>query len=196
MVVIDRGYIVDLSQTNYIWLIKYIIFENDKNFFSDIVPNSKMPLSSCVLKDLLPKLKVYTKHNFIVLAGAVMSFHYKKIIAIWMVVASGPFATWKTTAIKVGLSLFGCCNNNMFVKSTNQGSSISTLPYGIDDPRAGGKTSGFVELAVDLYNGSPTTNYSISIPILATNFESEMKERWVINKNNLEITIICTVHNL
>ena len=151
-VVIDSGYIVDLSQTNYIWLKKYLIFENDKNFFSDIVPNSKMPLSSCVLKDLLPKLKVYTKHNFIVLAGAVMSFHCKKIIAIWMVVASGQSATWKTTAIKVGLSLFGCCNNNMFVKSTNQGSSISTLPYGIDDPMSWRKdiwicgiSSGFVQ---------------------------------------------------
>ena len=108
--------------------------------FLQIVPNIKMPLPFCVL---LPTLEVCMKHNFIpillVFAGAVMAFHYKKIISLYggcsMVVSSGPSVTGKTTAIKVSISLFGCCNNNMFVKCTNRGflerSSMSTLPYGI-----------------------------------------------------------------
>lgn len=106
-----------------------------------------------------------------------------------MVVAAGPSATGKTTAIRVGLSLFGCANNNVFVKGTNRGflerSSMSTLPYGIDDPKRRSKSNqlDLCELAVDLYNGSPTTNYStgilvpISIPLVATNFNSETEER-------------------
>ena len=109
-----------------------------------------------------------------------------------MIVASGPSATGKSTAIKVGLSLFGSCNNNVFVKGTNRGflerSSMSSLPYGIDDPKTGKSRSkanqlDLCELAVDLYNGSPTTNYNtgvftpLSIPLVATNFESETEER-------------------
>lgn len=53
-------------------------------------------------------------------------------------IASGPSATGKSTAIKAGLSLFGCSNNNLYVKGANRAflgrSSMSTLPYGIDDP--------------------------------------------------------------
>ena len=111
-----------------------------------------------------------------------------------MVVASGPSSTGKSTAIKVGLSLFGCCNNNVFVKGTNRGflerSSMSSFPYGIDDPKTGKSKSkanqlDLFELAVDLFNGSPTTNYScgiltpLSLPVVATNFSSETEERYV-----------------
>ena len=49
-----------------------------------------------------------------------MPFHYQLIVSLYsccsIIVASGP------TGIKVGLNLFGSCNNNMFVKGTNRGS--------------------------------------------------------------------------
>ena len=73
-----------------------------------------------------------------------MFFHYKQIVSTFsIVIASGPPASGKSTAIKAGLSLFGCSNNNLFVKGTNRGflkrSSVSTLPFGIDDPSQGKK---------------------------------------------------------
>ena len=53
-------------------------------------------------------------------------------------IATGPSGTWKSTAIKVALSLFGCSHNSIFVKGTNAGvlerSCRSTIPFGIDDP--------------------------------------------------------------
>jgi hypothetical protein len=196
----EFGTLVDSAQEDHIWLKKDLIYECDKMIVSDIMPTIQTPLTSSVLKTLLIKFKKCLKHNFIpgllVVAGAAMSFHYQLIVSLYsgcsMIVASGPSATGKTTAMRVGLSLFGCCNNNVFVKGTNRGflerSSLSTLPYGIDDPQSGRSRSkanklDLCELAVDLYNGSPTTNYAtgiltpLSIPIVATNFKSEAEER-------------------
>jgi len=61
----------------------------------------------------------------------------------------------------------------MLVKGANRGflerSSMSTLPYGIDDPKNGGRPRSaankldLFELAVDLYKSFPTTNYSSGI---------------------------------
>ncbi|SMN12438.1 hypothetical protein SPBRAN_888 [uncultured Candidatus Thioglobus sp.] len=143
----EKGELVENSPVKYIWLKKELIYE-DKMLVSDIIPTIEIPLTSSVLKILLKKLKICLKHNFIpgllVVAGAAMSFHYNKTVSLYsgcsMILASGPSATGKTTAIKVGLSLFGCCNNNVFVKGTNRAflerSSMSTLPYGIDDPKS------------------------------------------------------------
>ena len=149
-----------------------------------------------MLKDLFIQVNTCLKHNFIpgllMIAGATMAFHYRQIVSTYggcsMMVATGPPATGKSTAIKVGLSLFGCSNNNVFVKGTNRGflerSSISTLPYAIEDPsnrkgKSKANSLDIEELAVDLYNGSPTTNYNsgilqpLSIPLIATNFDGE-----------------------
>ena len=98
---------------------------------SEIMLSIKSPLSSSVLDSMICKLTLCLKHNFIpgllVVAGAAMSFHYQLIVALCsgcsVVVASGPNSTGKITAIKVGLSLFGCCNNNIFVREPTEVSS-------------------------------------------------------------------------
>lgn len=174
---------------SYVWLRRDLISENDKMMVADILPVISVPLANNLM-NMFCSMKQCLKHNFVpgllVISGAVMSFHYTEIIKVYggcsIVVATGPSSTGKTTAIKFGLSLFGCSNNNMFVKGTNRGflerSSMSCLPYGIDDLKITAKSKANMldigELAVDLYNGSPTTNYStgilkpLSIPIIAT----------------------------
>lgn len=114
---------------------------------------------------------------------------------MFLTFATGSPGTGKTTAIRAGLSLFGCANNNMFVKGTKRGflerSSISALPFGIDDPgHAKGKSRAnyldIPELVVDLYNGAPTTNFNtgilvpMSLPVIATNFDTDASSRYVL----------------
>ncbi len=194
----EDGNLKDFPESSHVWLKKELISENDKLLVADILPTISLPLC-CNLNDLFSAVKVCLKHNFIpgllVIAGAAMSFYYTEIVKLYggcsIVVATGPAATGKTTSIKLGLSLFGCSNNNMFVKGTNRGflerSSLSSLPYGIDDPKSKSRSRNNIldisELAVDLYNGSPTTNYStgiltpLSIPIIATNFDGDTDQR-------------------
>ena len=61
-----------------------------------------------------------------------MSFHYRQIVAMYggcsVLVASGPAATGKITAIKAGLSLFGCSNNNV-CQMNKQGLSRKILDF-------------------------------------------------------------------
>ena len=192
------GKLVDDVQDKYVWL-KELVCEDDKILVADIVPNIILPLSSAVLVDLVGQVQCRLKHNFIlallVIAGSAMSFHYRQIVSSFsgcsMIVASGDPACGKSTASKAGLSLFGCSNNNLFVKGTNRGflerSSVSSVPFGIDDPNQGkkGKSRANLldvgELAVDLYNGAPTANYTmgiltpLSIPIVATNFDDDVE---------------------
>ena len=194
------GNLVTSHDDKYVWLKKDLISENDKILVTDIIPCIHLPLSTGVLKELFTQMKVCLKHNLIpalfVVAGAAMSFHYNLIVSLYsgchIVVATGPSSTGKTTSIKAGLSLFGCSNNNMFVKGTNRGflerSSMSSIPYGIDDPKLGKSKSkanqlDIAELAVDLFNGSPTANYNtgvlnpLSLPLIATNFDADTEER-------------------
>lgn len=197
-ITIDEDGILKDFPESYVWLKKELISDSDRLLVTDILPTISVPLK-CSLMDLFIQARVCLKHNFIpallVIAGAAMSFHYTQLVKTYggcsITVATGSSGTGKTTALKLGLSLFGCSNNNMFVKGTNRGflerSSISSLPYGIDDPKLKSKSKAnqldISELAVDLYNGSPTTNYStgiltpLSIPIIATNFDSYTEER-------------------
>ena len=195
------GNLVDGVQEKYVWFKKELVCEGDKIFVADIVPYITLPLSSAVLVDLMNQVQRCLKHNFIpallVIAGSAMSFHYRQIVSTFlgcsMIVASGPPAYGKSTDIKAGLSLFGCSSNNVFVKGTNrvflERSSVSSLQFGIGDPCQGkkGKSRANLldigELAVDLYNGAPTANYStgiltpLSLPIVATNFTDDVEER-------------------
>ncbi len=109
--------------------------------------------------------------------------------------ATGPAETGKSTAIRTGLSLFGCDEIGRFAKGTNaiflERSSVSSLPYGIDDPALGGgrkgKTKsnvlGVGELIIDLYNGARSGNMKTgcvkprSVPIIATSFDMEDLDR-------------------
>lgn len=196
----EDGRLVQSPGNEYVWLKKELVSENDKMLVSDIIPHINLPLSTSCLRGLISQLEACLKHNFIpslmVIAGTMMAFHYLQIVATYggcsLTIASGPPATGKTTAIRAGLALCGCANNNMFVKGTNRGflerSSMSTLPYGIDDPgHSKGKSRAnnldLTELVVDLYNGAPTTNYStgvlipLSLPIVATNFDQDSSTR-------------------
>ena len=78
----------------------------------------------------------------LVLAGTLMAFHYHSVVHIYggcsTTVATGCSETGKSTAIRAALSLFGCDDIGRYVKGTNaaflERSSLSTLPYSIDDP--------------------------------------------------------------
>ena len=132
----EDGCLVQSPGNEYVWLKKELVSENDKMLVSDIIPHINLPLSTSCLGGLV---EACLKHNFIpslmVIAGTMMSFHYVQIVATYggcsLTIASGPPATGKTTAIRAGLALCGCANNNMFVKGTNRGflerSSMSTL---------------------------------------------------------------------
>lgn len=202
-IVIDEdGRLVDVDSNSYVW-IKELLSANDKILVSDILPSINLPISSLCLRDMYDEIKPCLKHNLIpaliVISGGVMCFHYPQIISTYggccMVVATGEPATGKTKSVELALSTSGVPNNNLFVKGTNRAflerSAISTLPYGIDDPCSGkkGKSKAnqldIEELSVDLYNGSPTTNYNtgilkpLSIPVVASNFSNISDVRYV-----------------
>ena len=179
-VIDEDGELIDFCRDTHVWIDKELISDNDKILVSDTLPKIHVPLSVSVLKEIFLQIQACLKHNLIpgllIIAGAAMAFHYRQIVSTYggcsIMVATGPPATGKSTAIKVGLSLFGCSNNNVFVKGTNRGflerSSISSLPYAIEDPsnRKGKSRANYLdieELAVDLYNGSSTTNFNAGI---------------------------------
>ena len=143
----EYGNLMDFPSSSYVWLKKDLLSDSDKILVTDILPKIQVPFQ-CNLMELFLSLEKCLKHNFIpcilVIAGAAMSFHYKKVVEVFggcsIVVATGAAATGKSTAVKAGLSIMGCANNNMFVKGTNRAllerSSLSCLPYGIDDPKS------------------------------------------------------------
>ena len=196
---------MDVPRSEYVWIQKELVSENDKIHVSNniIVPCTIiLPLLTNTLGELVSQLEGCLKHNLIPFTSSCC--WYNNVLALsasrsylrWMrfAIATGPPGTGKTTAIRAGLSLFGCANNNMFVKGTNQGflekSSISALLFGIDDPgHAKGKSRAnhldIPELVVNLYNSAPTTNFNtgilvpMSLPILATNFDTDSSSRYV-----------------
>ena len=192
-----------ITSHSYAWIRKELISESDKLLVSDILPCIRLPISSLCLRDMFDEIKPCLKHNLIpalmVISGGVMCFHYAQVLATYggccMVVASGEPATGKSCSIQLALSTSGVSNNNLFVRGTNrtmlERSSLSTLPYGIDDLCSGKKAKNkpnqldIEELAVNLYNGSPTTNYNslpgtlkpLSIPLVASNLNSVSETR-------------------
>ncbi len=78
----------------------------------------------------------------------------------------------------------------MYVKGSNafflERSSVSSLPYAIDDPPKATSKGGSVDinsLIVDLYNGCKTANLRsgplkpISLPLIASNYNLDKEER-------------------
>ena len=88
-----------------------------------------------------------------------------------------------SSSLKVGLSLTGGQKRAFYARGTNayflEQSSLSCLPFGIDDPNmstyAGKKQLDVGELVVDLHNGTKTANLRSgalqpsSAPLIATN---------------------------
>ncbi len=186
----------------YVWLGSEIVDTNSKLSVRDICPIINVPLDSVPLNRLIHLLHICLKHNFIcslvVLGATVMAFHYTSIVELYggcpIPIACGPSEAGKTTAILAGLSICGSSNTSHYVKGTNafflERSSLSTLPYGIDDPNIGiggaKSKANFLdisELIIDLYNGAKTGNSlkgartPLSIPIIATNFSIKSDPR-------------------
>ena len=106
-------------QSTYIWLDRSLLGEIG-NVPSNDLPAINLPLYSSLvsaspLVRLLSVMKIVQKHNFIssvlVIAGGVMSLHYKTLTQAYagcpILVSHGPAETGKTTAIKAALSLTG-----------------------------------------------------------------------------------------
>ena len=82
---------------------------------TDIYPKITLPLGTASLQQLMSLLKIVLKHNFInallVIAGGVMATHYSAVIRVnsgcYMLIASGPSETGKSTAIRSALALTG-----------------------------------------------------------------------------------------
>lgn len=189
------------ANSSLVWLDKDLVFENDKIRSGDISPAISLPLSVGGLLELVSTMESITKHNFIpallVVAGVAMAFHYEAVVELYggcpITVATGESETGKSTAIRAGLSLFGCDEICRYVKGTNaafmERASRSTLPFGIEDPAKGkhGKSKAnqldISELIIDLYNGVRSANLKTgslkpqSVPVLASNFDVEELDR-------------------
>ena len=184
-----------LSDCSLTWLKREMFVDSDKIVSDDICSTIVLPLSNEAAVDFYVSLKRCLNHNclpgLLVVAGTLMSFHYRTVIEKHMgcpiVVASGSSGTGKTTSIKAALSLFG--RSTMFSKGTNarmlERAARSTIPFGIDDP-AKSKTNNLDigELCVDLYNGQKTINlrtgscHPLSTAIVATNFPASTQPRY------------------
>lgn len=200
----SKGDILSLNESDLVWLSRDLICDGDKIKSEDISPHISTPLTVDRLKDLVLTIENISKHNFIptimMIAGTLVSFHYETIVDTYggcpITVAIGESETGKSTAIRAGLSLFGCDEISRYVKGTTaafmERASRSTLPFAIEEAKGKkGKSKvnqvDLTELIIDLYNGSRTANLRTgfvkprSIPILATNFDVDQMERSVID---------------
>ena len=152
-----------------------------------------VPVSTSPLARLLSVMKTVKKHSFIssvlVIAGGVMSLHYKTLTQAYagcpILVCHGPVETTDSGFI----ILTGSQSSAMYVKGTNvffsETAAISSLPFAIDDtPRSrSGSALDINDLIVDLYNGCKIANLRKnslkpnSIPIIATNFFLDSDQR-------------------
>jgi hypothetical protein len=184
-----------VSDCGLAWINREMFLESDRVVSDDIVSTVTLPLSTAPALEFYVSLKRCLNHNFLpgllVVAGAVMSFHYRAVIKKYqgcsVTVASGASGTGKTTSIKAALSLFGI--STMYSKGTNAGllerSARSTIPFGIDDPKPTSKSNqlDIGEFCVDVYNGQKTINLRtgcckpLSTAIVATNFGTSTDER-------------------
>ena len=118
------GEAISPTDSTLVWLDKDLIYENDKIRSGDISPNISLPLSTSALHELISMIESITKHNFVpsllVIAGIALAFHYEAIVELYggcpITVATGESETGKSTAIRAGLSLFGCDEISCFVK--------------------------------------------------------------------------------
>lgn len=91
----------------------------------------------------------------------------------------------------IGFQLLIGANNSIYVKGTNafflERSSLSSLPFALDDPPKSAKGSDLSDLVVDLYNGCKTANLKagslqpLSTSLVATNYSIQKEERYILN---------------
>ena len=193
----------DLYGSQFIWLPKEALGQESdlSTLQGNIACNIIKPLSSNVLVKYFEIMRACLQHNFeagVVISEMLMMFHYTIVREIFggcsIPVAVGPAETGKSTAIKLGLALFGLEESSHYVRGTNalflSRSSACIVPYAIDDPKGKGKAKtkqlDIGELIVDIYNGSASANMQtgqlkpITGPIIATNFPLGDSSRWVL----------------
>ena len=195
------GAIINSDESQYIWLNKELLSDNEKIKSIDISPNILLPLSTEPLEDLVATLEIISKHNFhsclVIISGMIMAFHYSTIKELYggcpVVVAMGPSETGKSTAIRAALALFGVHKTSRYVKGTNalfmERASCSSIPFGIEEAvssKKGKYKLDLTELVIDLYDGAISANMKTGslvpkcVPVLATNFDVEDMDRYVV----------------
>ena len=86
------------------------------------------------------------------------------------------------------LSFFTGSSSAIYERGTNafflERASLSSLPFGIDDPPKGSKGNDISDLIVDLYQGGKTANLRKgsllpkSVPLVASNFSIRTEARY------------------
>ena len=179
---------------DYVWLKNISSFGTGKEISLEVIScDITQPITTEHFKPMLTNLRTCLQHNFysaILLMGAgIMCFHYRKLIEMMrfcpQVMAIGPPSTGKTISLQASLSLFGANNCKNLYNSCSkayclQRSSISTIPFGIDDPNL---PTDIGDLIICLYNGTLSANVCqgglqpLSCPIYCTNFTFGNNER-------------------
>ena len=180
----------------YRWLNKLVTFGNTQREMSleQITCKVSLPLSLHNFPALVQQLERCLEHNFIsgmlCIGGAVMMFHYRKLIQLYsfcpQLVAFGPPSTGKTLSLRVGLSLFGADNQRNHYNNCSKAycllrSSISTIPFFLDDPKI---ASQIAELIICYFNGTIPANVvhgdtqPLTCPLFATNFSIGNDKRY------------------
>ena len=88
------------------------------------------------------------------------------------------------------LSYFTGSSSAIYERGTNafflERASLSSLPFGIDDPPKGSKGNDISDLIVDLYQGGKTANLHKgalspkSLPLVASNFSIQTEARYIL----------------
>lgn len=189
------GQQVDYSAHKYVWLKNSVLLGSNTKELSleEITCDVKLPLSNKPFPVLLDTLETCPKHNFLscvlMMGAGVMAFHYQELIRQFrlcpQVMATGPVSTGKSVSIQAALSLFGADNvKNHYMKCSKafclQRSSVSSLPFGIDDPTF---PTDVGDVIVSYYNGTISANVAcgsllpLTCPLYSSNFTFGKNER-------------------
>lgn len=198
-----EGELIDAAECNLVWLSRDIVHESSKVRSKDITPKILCPLSLEPLEHLYHLCVKMAKHNLIptllMIAAGIQSFHYHTIIDAYgccpIAVAIGEPETGKSTALTAALSLFGCQEIGVSVKSSNaillERACSTGIPFAIEEGKgnqARAKTNqlDIAELIVDVSNGSRSANMKTgtmkpeTVPLISSNFNLEEMARYVL----------------
>ena len=199
--ILPNGVLSDPSHTNYVWLKRDLLMCDSKLSASDLCPIIAKPLSTDVLCDLFDVCCKISKHNLIptllLIGGSIQSFHYQTMVKCYsncpIIVATGEAETGKSTALRAGLSLYGCDEIGRFVKGTNalflERACSSCLPFAVEEGKGSRNRSkvnqlDISKLIIDISNGSRSANMKTGIvkpktvPLIASNFDIEDLQRY------------------
>ena len=169
------GQLLDPNVSEFVWLDRDLLYEYDKVRSADTTPPITLPLSAAPLSDLYTTVENISKHNFIptllVIGSCMAAFHFQTMVEAYsgcpIMVALGESETGKSTAIRAGLSLFGCDDISRYVKGSNaallERACRSSIPFAIEEGK-GSKTKSkpnsldLAELIMSVSNGSRSTN--------------------------------------